>query len=440
MTQAPPTMLDRWAARKIGADSASFSREALDSWRLKALQELLQRVRSRSPFYRDRLPEAAVRSVQRLEDVRNLPFTTPEDIRDHGLRMLCVSQDQAARVVTQASSGATGPPKRLFFSEADLEATIDFFQYGMLQLAAPGDTALILLPGETPDSVGDLLSRALKRSGVRSMVHGLVADATQAAEAMAKLQPDCIVGFPVHILAMAEKLGPMRGRSRNIAVLFCSDYCVDSIANRLRKLWPCRIFNHYGTVESGLGGAVECGFRCGAHVREPDLLVEIVDPETGNPLPAGAWGEIVLTTLSREAMPLIRYRTGDVSRLAPGSCPCGSVLGRLDKVRGRIDNMPVLQSGRRLELARLDELLFALPEVFDYSATLDIHAGRERLSLKIASAGQGDLRETRRRIASRLAASPEWSIVLDIQLTNDPAPLCAGKRTIDDRRFSSCTT
>jgi hypothetical protein len=134
----------------------------------------------------------------------------------------------------------------------------------------------------------------------------------------------------------------------------------------------------------GLGGGVDCEAHAGYHLREPDLYLEVVDPSTGQVLPEGAPGEIVLTTLTRRGMPLVRYRTGDLSRLVPGPCPCGSALRRLARVRGRTDarTVPCGPGSAAVTLPELDEALFALPELVDYSAAV---GGGPRPSLRIAA-------------------------------------------------------
>ncbi len=109
------------------------------------------------------------------------------------------------------------------------------------------------------------------------------------------------------------------------------------------------MFNHYGMTEMGLGGGVDCRALTGYHLREADLYFEIVDPVDGRPLPDGEPGEVVFTTLTRRGMPLIRYRTGDLARFLPGSCPCGTVLRRLDHVQGRLAGRVKVGGGYRLE-------------------------------------------------------------------------------------------
>jgi phenylacetate-coenzyme A ligase PaaK-like adenylate-forming protein len=228
---------------------------------------------------------------------------------------------------------------------------------------------LILMPGEKPDSVGDLLDRGLRRLGVPSLVHGPVVDPAQTAEVILKNRMNCLVGIPTQVLALARCLpGENLLRSLISTVLLSSDYVSRALVDILEKTWGCTVFSHYGLTETGYGGGVECQARQGHHLREADLYVEIIDPLTGQPLPEGESGEIVVTTLTRIGMPLIRYRTGDVSRFIPGECPCGTVLKRLGTVSHSLDRVVLLGPGNFLTMSQLDEALFPQPGLIDFQA------------------------------------------------------------------------
>ena len=254
----------------------------------------------------------------------------------------------------------------------------------MSTLVEPGWKVLILLPGQTPDGVGDLLKRGLARLDVEGIVHGPAADPMTALEKASRHGVDCLVGAPVQALAMAS-------RSKNInlplpslkSMLLTTDYVPQAIVDRLRAAWNCEVYEHYGMTETGLGGGVQCEARQGYHLREADLLFEVVDPADGTPRPDGETGEVVFTTLTRRGMPLIRYRTGDLSRFLPGPCPCGSRLRRLDKIRGRVNGAVSLSPGHTIALPDLDEAVFALPEVLDYAAEVLIGQDRPELLLDI---------------------------------------------------------
>jgi phenylacetate-coenzyme A ligase PaaK-like adenylate-forming protein len=291
---------------------------------------------------------------------------------------------EVARVVTLRSSGTTGLPKRLYFTEEDLERTVDFFQHGMSTLVQAGQRVLILMPGGLPGSVGDLLVEGLARMGAVGIVYGPVQDPGDAIDEIMAQRAECLVGIPVQVLSLVRhpKCGSIpRGLIRS--VLLSTDYVPESVVADIERTWGCRVFQHYGMTEMGYGGGVECDAHDGYHLREADLLVEIIDPATGRTLPDGVSGEVAFTTLTRRAMPLIRYRTGDRARILPGYCPCGSVLRRLGKVQGRLTNGATLGLSTRLGMAALDEALFAIRGVLNFQAELISTNSLSRLRLTV---------------------------------------------------------
>jgi phenylacetate-CoA ligase len=397
------TPLQPWIARKIGGEGgASLTRAHIREYQLARLRNTLRLVRERSPFYRLHLADAPD-DLGCLEDLARFPFTTADDLRENGLRFLCVSQGDIQRVVTLDTSGTTGNPKRLYFTAGDQELTIDFFHVGMSTLTDPGDRVLILLPGERPGSVGDLLATALRRLGAEGIKHGPVRDVAQTLDVIAERAVNGLVGVPVQVLALA-RYGEAMGAAPPPAlkrILLTTDHVPDAIARTLEQAWGCEVYNHYGMTEMGLGGGVECQARRGYHLREADLYVEIVDPATGDPLPDGERGEVVFTTLTRRGMPLIRYRTGDVSRFLPGDCPCGTLLKTLERVRGRIDGGVEIGTTGYLTMADLDEALFSIAGMLDFSAALIREGSRNRLHIQavvIEGAGQATALALRRQL------------------------------------------
>lgn len=381
--KVPRTPLHSWLGRKLGlASGQEPDPEAIARYQLAKLRESIIHVRTHSPFHRERLIGLPEGFPDRLEDLAQAPFTTSQDLRLHHLSMLCVSLDQVARVVTLRTSGTTAQPKRVYFSDSDLELTLDFFHNGMSTMVEPGGCVLILLPGANPDSVGDLLARALVRLQVRALIHGPLGDPGAALAQAEACGADCLVGIPVQVLAMAEHPKAERLRGAVKSVLLTTDYVPQAIAARIRNAWGCEIFEHYGMTETGLGGGVDCRAHAGYHLRGADLYYEVVEPKSGAPLPAGKEGELVVTTLTRQAMPLLRYRTGDWGRLLPqDTCPCGGVTPRLNRVSGRLANHIRLAGGERLPLCLLDEAFFAVPGVMDYRARLHADGQTQRLEL-----------------------------------------------------------
>jgi phenylacetate-coenzyme A ligase PaaK-like adenylate-forming protein len=256
--------------------------------------------------------------------------------------------------VTLASSGTSGAVKRLYFTRGDLERTVTFFAEGMGVICREGDRAAIVMPDSNDLGLTALLTDGLLRIGVKSetIPPGGYAD---TSEQLREFGPDVMIGAPVYLRHIALESVDISPR----AVLVSSDYCADSAVETIGRVWDSDVYTHYGLTETGLGCAVQCRERDGMHIRCDELYIEIVDPGTGAPLPDGMPGEIVISTLRREAMPLIRYRTGDIG--IKGRCRCGAPS--LMKVLGRADELSLSPS-----LYELDELLLGCDGILDYSA------------------------------------------------------------------------
>lgn len=408
MTMEKATALDRWGRRRMAIPSdAPLSKATLDAYSLVGLRETLAHALRCSPFYRRRLPADAPDRLVRTRDIASLPFTTEADLQNDPLSFLSVSQDRVARVFTLTTSGTTAAPKRVFFTENDLAATIDFFSAGMAAAAGPGRRAMILLPGGAPDSVGELLTRALALTGAESLVHGPVDDLARTAAAVRSARPDCLVGIPVQVLALSRFAGDAKtgfGTVQN--VMLTGDHVAPAAAAAVSRRWNCRVYTHYGMTEMGFGGAVSCSAGKGLHLRAADLFFEIIDPDTGDPAQEGALGEVVFTTFGREAMPLVRYRTGDMARWIPGPCPCGCRLPRISAVFGRRASAPRIGKHGQLYPADLDAALFPIDGILDYVAELREENGRACLSVRlgISPVAHASVIETAHRRLRRVAA------------------------------------
>ena len=272
------TPLEALIGKTVGRasqETAPLARSAIEHYQGDRLRLLVDFCREHSPFYRQKFAATGIGTITGMEDLTGLPLTSEAELRNHGSAMVCVSQDEVARIITIHSSGTTGIPKRLFFSDEDLERTLDFFHQGMQSLVNSGQRVAILLPGATPDSTGHLLAQALRRMRVSSVILGLVDDPEQTARRLSESPPDVLVGFPVHILAIARMAAAMAFPLGTIrSLLLCSDYIPVSLCTQLKEMLACEIFTHYGTVETGLGGGVDCMAHCGTHLREADLLFE----------------------------------------------------------------------------------------------------------------------------------------------------------------------
>ncbi len=390
-TMFKKTPLESWIASKIGIGEDALTREEISGYQLRQLRETFQRVYNSSPFYRKRMKGLADAPWTCLDDLRRFPFTSAEDIREQGLQFLCVSQNEIGRVVTLDSSGTTGRPKRIYFTPADQELTIDFFRQGMSTLVGPGDRVLILLPCERIGSVGDLLATALRRLGAQPIMHGIVRNLSETVEIIMREGVDSLVGIPIQVLALARYSEHIVGKKMCLkSALLSTDYVPRAVVREVGRLWGCDVFEHYGMTEMGLGGGVDCDAHAGYHLREADLYFEIIDPITGGVMPEGEEGEVVVSTLTRQGMPLIRYRTGDLSRFIPGPCPCGTVLCRMERVAGRENGRIVLRGDQSFTMADLDEALLAVEKVMDFTAAVDKVQGASRLIIAAMTMGQAE--------------------------------------------------
>lgn len=319
-------VLDDWIERKI--NTSLNERNELERWQLDRINLTLAHAAEKSTFYRTLY--GGMR-LDNLTEIAELPFTTPDDLKRDPYRMVCVHPNEISRIVTLNTSGSTGEFKRVFFTDADLELCADYFHHGMQNLVDGSDIVGILFPHKTPASVGDQLIRGLWRLGAETVaLFGLSNEEISSLIDFKKITS--LVGTPKQVAELAA----IKPRPCSVkTVLLSADFVSDEVRKTIREAWNAEVFEHYGMTEMGLGCAVSCEYQNGYHVREADLYLEIIDPDTGRPLPDGSWGEIVFTTLTRVGMPFIRYRTGDISRWKTEACRCGSKLKLLDYIQDR---------------------------------------------------------------------------------------------------------
>jgi phenylacetate-coenzyme A ligase PaaK-like adenylate-forming protein len=303
---------------------------------LKRLRATLDYVKHRSPFYRRHFTAHDPGALRCLNDLAQWPLTCADDLRKDPLGFLCISQSAVERVVTLPSRSPQDPPKRLFFSAADLELAVDFFHHGFAAAVAPGQRMLVVMPCRSPHSVGDLLSRSLNRLSVLAVAHGPMQSPRALVEAILQNRIDCLVGVPSEMAALSQYRGRDRIPSGQIKSIWLGTQNTRrDMAGKIGRTWGCQVFQHYGAAEMCPGGGVQCRVRDGFHLREADLYIEIVDPDTAQPAADGTCAEVVVTTLTREAMPLVRYRTGHRAAVMAASCPCGTVLRRLGNINSK---------------------------------------------------------------------------------------------------------
>jgi len=422
------TPLQDWIKAKIGISRMEFDRGDIKRYQLESIRHVIQYVSERSPFYRQHLLHLTL--PQSFQDFGSFPFTTAEDLLADPSGFVCVTQDEIQRIVTLPTSGTTGTAKRIYFTAADQELTIDFFRAGMSTLAVPGDRVLILLPAQREGSVGNLLRLGLQRLGCTPFPHGPFDDEAAILRLIRENDINILVGSPVqlHRLLRWDQAFSILEHGQIQRVLVSTDTLPETIRLNLQIHWNCEVFDHYGMTETGLGGGVECAAHEGYHLREADLYYEIIDPHTGQNLPMGQPGEVVVTTLTRLGMPLVRYRTGDVSHLIPGKCSCDSFIQRMENIHARIAAGVELKSGL-LYPPDLDEVLFKIESMLDFSGALVHGASSDTLRVNLLTIN-GERDDVSHLVMDALCAIPairsglqSGTLQVDVNLVqNLPSP------------------
>jgi len=253
-------------------------------------------------------------------------------------------------------------------------------------ISDPGFKAYILLPNGKPESQQKLLARGLEKAGAIP-ISGDVSSGTQAqVEEIKKSSPDILFGSTSKIYRITQEARRNYDLSKlGVKIVFVtSEYVPNSMRERLRDTWNADVFTHFGMTELGFAGGIECQAHDGYHFNEADFLLEVVDPETGAVLRNGEEGQLVITTLNREAMPLIRYRTDDLCRITDQACKCGaSSIKKMDKSVRRIESIVKLKIGDEIYPSVFDDVLYVMPNIINYDVSLTHEGDKERLEVAV---------------------------------------------------------
>jgi phenylacetate-CoA ligase len=425
---------------------ASLTRSDVETYQIYKLRRMLRHCREKSAFYRELFHAESLEpdDIHSPEDLAKLPLTEPYQLAESPYRFLCISQAEIARPYTFITSGTTGPKKRIFWTHSDIERITDFMSAGIGTVADQGDIVLILLPDGRPNSQADLLYKGVKKLGAMPVV----AEADLNAEELLKTVKDShctvIFGYTRKLWRLSKELQLQNDLSSlGVKVLFlASEYLPDAMRRDLQKIWNCSTRTHYGLTEMGLGVAVECEACDGYHFNEVDLLLEVINPQTGEVVAEGEEGELVFTTITREGMPLIRYRTHDISRLITAPCPCGATsLLRIGQVKKRLENLAIVGDGDEIYPVLFDDVLYGIPGLIDYRVIVTQEEGKDRLDFRIELLSDSeDVSEIEKKllsapiIARNMAAGRMAHPGLELTKQGELLSASRAKRMILDRR------
>lgn len=345
------------------AEYETMPRPQRTGLQLERLKNTVSRVVAKVPFYRELIGRAGVTAedLRSLEDIARLPFTTKQDLRDrYPLGLLAVPHDEVVRV--HASSGTTGKPTVSAYSRADLEmwAEVMARAYTMAGVTHKDIVHNAYGYGLFTGGLGFHLGAEKIGAMVIPVSGGL---SKRQIMLMEDFAATVLASTPTYALVLAETAREsgvdFRARMKLRVGLFGAEPWTEEMRRELGERMNLEPYDSYGLTEIiGPGVALECPYHDGLHIFEDHFLPEVVDPDTGAPLPDGEVGELVLTTLTREAMPLIRYRTRDRAALRHEPCACGRTLVRMSKVQGRTDDMLVVR-GVNVFPSQIEEIVLA---------------------------------------------------------------------------------
>lgn len=373
-------ILDNWICKEIKAEN-KLSRQELEKYQLNTLNNLIKYVKENSPFYRKLYKD--LDKINSLEELYKIPIINKDHIIQYGNKMVCVNQSKISRIVSLETSGTMGKNKRIYFTEEDQELTVDFFIRGLSFLVKKGDVMMIMLPFERENGVGDLIKQSLEIMKVKPVLNGSLDSLKKTTNLMINNKVNSIVGMPVEILALGKYIKKENLPINIKSILLSADMVNNTFIREIKKVYNCEVFNHFGMTETGLGCAVDCDYHEGMHIRENDLLVEIINPMTKESIKDGESGEIIITTLTRKAMPLIRYATGDISSFLTGQCSCKSILKRLNKIKYRMDDNVHIGKNLYININSIDNILFRLDNLINYKVFVENSYNYYELKLQL---------------------------------------------------------
>ncbi|MCY0989612.1 AMP-binding protein [Nannocystis sp. ILAH1] len=367
-------------------DVDSLSADEMVSYQTESLTAIVRRAYDKSPFYRAKMEQAGVgpREVQRLDDLRKLPFLTKDELRGKPWQLLACDKRDISLV--QVSTGTTGGKEiYMMYTRRDHLLPDLALRYSKLFAVGPGDVCLNALPYEM--SAAGLAFHKTFMDGQHATVlpvgkGGAYSTPAKTITVMEDLRPNVVATSPSWAIVLAEEAA-QRGfdpKSLHLKKMWLTgEGCSPAFRKRVENAWGTTANFFYGSLECGMLG-IECDVHDGYHVPQAHAIVEFVDPVTGAPVLAGEIGEIVVTALLRYDSPLIRFRTGDLGLLEEAPCTCGTMLPRF-RMRGRAVDQ-VRAEGRSVSPLHLEDALMQISEVGNWFEFVVPRSGDGRVKIR----------------------------------------------------------
>jgi len=421
---------------------AFTSMEEIKKLQLEGLKWTVKHGYEGSPVYRSKLEEAGVTpdNIRTLDDIKKLPFTTAQDLQEgYPFPLLSVPFEKVVRI--HASSGTTGRRKVLCYTQKDIDDWAHFFArcYEMAGLSKEDRVQIAVGYGVWTAGVGFQLG--CERFGAMAIPAG-PGNLDMQCQFLVDFQSTVMCCTASMGLLMAEEVNKrgLRDKINLKKMIFGSERSSDAMRKRIKELLGLEhLFDIPGMTELyGPGTGLDCTYHTGIHYWADYYILEILDPETLEEVPEGETGEMVVTTLRKEAVPLIRYRTRDLTRLIPGQCACGSILPRHDRILGRSDDMIIFRAVN-IYPGQIDHVLSGIEGIgSEYQIILDRAAdGKDYMTIKVErehGVSKSKDRELRRKIEEEIKKQILVSALIEVvDYGSLPRSERKSKRVFDNR-------
>ena len=398
-------------------------REQLQRLQVEKLRKTIE-VCLNSPFYGKRLGELGItpESIQTVEDIRKIPFTTKADLRDnYPFGLVGGNMEEAIRI--HSSSGTTGHPTVVVYSRHDIDSWSNMIARNMYMVGCRKSDVFQNSSGYGMFTGG---------LGFQYGAEALGATTVPAAAGNSKRQimfikdfgTTCLHAIPSYAIRLAEVFREegVDPASTKLHTLFIgAEPHTDEQRRRIERLLGVKAYNSFGMTEmNGPGVAFECKEQDGMHLWEDNYIVEIVNPDTLEPVPDGEIGEMVLTTLDRTMMPILRYRTRDLTRIIPGQCKCGRTHRRIDRIKGRTDDMFIIK-GVNVFPMQVEKILVKYPglgsnylitlETIDDNDTMTVEVELDDMHTDVYPELQRMTRDIQRALKDEILLTPKVRLV-----------------------------
>ena len=403
------------------------------------IQDTLRRAQAHSEFYQAKFREIGLEAgdIRTLEDFAKLPFADKADLRNaYPLKLQAVPDEAVVRI--HSSSGTTGMPVIIPYTRKDVDDWAEMFMRCYRMAGITEKDRIQITPGYGLWTAGIGFQAGCERLGAMAVPMG-PGNTEKQLQMMVDLKTTVLGATSSYALLLTEEV-QRRGLRDKIAIkkgVIGSERWSDKMWDTIEKGLGIELFDIYGLTEIyGPGISISCSQKNGLHYWDDYVYFEIIDPATGQVLPDGEYGELVITTLQKEGAPLLRYRTHDLTRLLPGSCPCGCPHPRHDRILGRTDDM-VKVKGVNIFPSQIDQLLQKVEGcTSEYQVVLEREGSKDKMCLRVESDVEGSLAELEERV--RRAFKLKIGILIEVQALPVGALPRSEKKTkrVIDKRYA----